>query len=683
MKRGLLLILIFFALLYSPIKAQNNQTYNVKPIITLSGKNYGHLTSIEGYEIISNNVNWFVPGAYSIVYRVSGGVYIVNRKVIVLSKYDFLNGGYHEVTIHDRLYGASSLERIILASHTIDETKAVWVQSVYDSQDQERGSDIVISLYDTNQIIWETTLHKGYGDYIKKIISNGNVIVAVGTTYDEIESQNGWLIELDMNGTITKDIQYGGTKRDYFNDVLIFDQSYVVFGKSNSNDGFFVNKTFQGDDYDGLIMIINRSNFFIDGLYQYGAEGNDEFHQAVFRDNHFYITASSEGFVGILSDGFSYRRRGIVKISLFGFVDNMRWMEYVNELESNKIMIDDFRNIYLIQSIRSSLYQKHLVSIYKVGENLTYELVDSYIYPSELVSMSFKDCHIDTDGNIVVLNQIITSKNNQVKYGYYIRKYHNGQVIQETDYFGNESFISPISILDGEKIMILAQESKIGIGTKPVLISNSHFSSKSLGSTIINQYKAKIDDYELYIDNRQILHSVEKSNIEYNANSFGYYTVDYVFDQTDFLIAFTKEIYVSENINASSGEVYSKGYILRFNGEGYLNGKKINTNHQVVEQGVYVLEVIGKDGIKKLIDFSVEEVAENNETHLIKSEKLKYFTTTIYSRKIEHDNQVEFISNLPTRNDLLDMQNLKNWYFIIPIFCLGVTITYAIKGVKE
>jgi hypothetical protein len=55
--------------------------------------------------------------------------------------------------------------------------------------------------------------------------------------------------------------------------------------------------------------------------------------------------------------------------------------------------------------------------------------------------------------------------------------------------------------------------------------------------------------------------------------------------------------------------VYDKGLELIHNGAMFLNNERIESGHIIEEEGIYELELVGKNNVSKVINFEVKELS--------------------------------------------------------------------------
>ena len=55
--------------LSSPVHSSSIDDFTQTPLVVLAGTDYTRLLGLDGYEIVSSNVNWFEPNTYQVLYR--------------------------------------------------------------------------------------------------------------------------------------------------------------------------------------------------------------------------------------------------------------------------------------------------------------------------------------------------------------------------------------------------------------------------------------------------------------------------------------------------------------------------------------------------------------------------------------------------------------------------------------
>lgn len=654
-----------------------------KPIVVLVGKNYDSLRHLEGYQIISSNVNWFEPGVYQITYQKIGGAQTMVRNVSVLSHQDFTQKRHWRWDYYPEWHMDSHLERTILCAESFEKNGIVFAWSMYDPVDQERGADLFITLVRGGDVVWETKIRSESQDYLRTIKTDQGGIVGVGTSYGQATNQDGWIVRLSWDGDLIDEAHFRGNRRDFFNDIIVYDTNYVVVGKSNSNQGLFVNKRFPGEDYDGFVLRLDRNSLQPQSIRIYGSNGDDDFENVVYNRFDTIIALSTKGLQGDFADGIHAHRVGVVRIDAIGNVVSQRLSMFTPGLKNERLFLDSRGTVIRIHSFFSPGFQGTLVRIQEVDSNLLHTTIDEYIYPSGSVSMSFADALLTEDGGWITVNKIVKVEGGVAKNGIFLREFRPGFDVLEHSFFDLKKSILPVALMESDQVQLLVESGEAGTTSKPGMFGVSHMEVKHLGSIHVGMGGINVDDYEASINFRPMFHKTELSDTAINLRLFGFYPLLFVFNEPEFLVAFHKEVFVGDRINISSQQTYHRGIRLSFNGIGYLNDVRIEEYHTMNASGEYVLEVIGKDGIRKFIDFTIADLACNDPSHLIRNKKIEFLNVEIRTKAKTLGHPLVFRPLNDYSPNLIDLSQIDNWYFLIPALCSIVILYYAMKGARK
>lgn len=168
--------------------------------------------------------------------------------------------------------------------------------------------DGIITKYDNSgNIIWS----KNYGgtdqDYFSAVINHNDNYIAVGysaSNDNELEnlakgSYDAILVKYNSNGDIIYKKSYGGTGADYFYDIILADDGYIVVGGSSSTNGDLSTVT----KYGGTDAILVKYNFNGDIIYKtnFGGSSTEYFYGVDLNNNHIYTVGSSTSTNGNLT----------------------------------------------------------------------------------------------------------------------------------------------------------------------------------------------------------------------------------------------------------------------------------------------------------------------------------------------------------------------------------------------
>ena len=143
--------------------------------------------------------------------------------------------------------------------------------------------------------------------------------------------------------------------------------------------------------------------------------------------------------------------------------------------------------------------------------------------------------------------------------------------------------------------------------------TNSH------GIILVKRANLSMISDTLYVNG----YKANSENFTMSNKVYGYYDgkINYDYEGETFIVE--GKYFVPLEINIEKDSVYNKGLILLFNGEGKLNGKRINSGESIDEVGNYVLEIYGKDDVS-YYHFSIEDMVitdKNNEYKTLEEEK--------------------------------------------------------------
>lgn len=163
----------------------------------------------------------------------------------------------------------------------------------------------------------------------------------------------------------------------------------------------------------------------------------------------------------------------------------------------------------------------------------------------------------------------------------------------------------------------------------------------------------------------------EKIVKQIDENVFGIYQIPIQFMYKDLVINSTDELLIPPTCSIKDKGVYEKGFELTFNGEGYLNGIKIENGHQVLENGSYLLEVVGKSESVYysfvVKDLSLKEININNQDVVIKE---------IIDNQNIQNNDLNYNLNF-------EVDNSKDSIFIVLLFIIGGLVLGAIIPIER
>lgn len=184
----------------------------------------------------------------------------------------------------------------------------------------------IIKLENQGSIEWGKCFGGEYSDFTTSIIqtSDGGFI-ALGWTFSstcDVCDSEGWIFKLDKYGKTEWEDFYGGSRKDYFNEILQTDDGgYLVAGGTWSNDG---DATGNHGESDGRIvkMIENRE---IEWQKCYGGSGQDYFSSiSKTVDGGYIVGGGTSSIDGDITGNHGSRDIWIIKLDEAGSVEWQR-----------------------------------------------------------------------------------------------------------------------------------------------------------------------------------------------------------------------------------------------------------------------------------------------------------------------------------------------------------------------
>jgi hypothetical protein len=194
-----------------------------------------------------------------------------------------------------------------------------------------RGVDMsIINLNSDGDTIW--TRHFGgpgtdVGYTVNKTLDGYLLSGTSGTVGGDVTKFNGgihdaWILKIDDNGNITKNIPIGGSGQEDFHKVIEVSDGYLFVGTTNSTDSVFKDVPFYGE-YDGLIAKTDFDGNII-WIKKFGGEGQDYLFDVIKKGDLFYIvgTTSSTSINGIPSGLHGITDVLVIVIDSYGNLQN-------------------------------------------------------------------------------------------------------------------------------------------------------------------------------------------------------------------------------------------------------------------------------------------------------------------------------------------------------------------------
>lgn len=622
-----------------------------KTFVCLVGGDYEEYLKFNGYHETRREVNFNQVGEYYIVYQKDGSATEISKKIVVLSQSQLLNQGYYENKIYP-LTPPSTLANTITASLSLEDGRSIIAYGISDKDNREAGSTIVMALVEGNSVKWQKVLRREAFGSIENLVWDGNrnQIVGVGTLFNDLTRNDGWLVVIDDTGVILSDQTFGGSGHDYFNHIQITNDEYLVAGRTNSTDSIFIGSK---QLFDSVVLVINKNSFQVVSVFNLGTEGNDELVGFVYEGSYFYA---------IQKTTTTRLRTEIVKFNLSGEILSANELNFPNNLEIINMKASDHGEMYFLAKYYSYQYDYDLISFYQLQSDLSLKEIDVHkrLGESPIFGLDFNFLE---SGEIALLYLL---QNDENTYGYQLKiKSGNETTSFVESMTGNYQPVYGLVTPVASVIMMNDQTGQLAIA------QNNSVNAVSLGKETIENNNDSIYDYDITINNQRITHQ-EASKLSFNPDVFGSYLLKYYFDTPSLTFVYYLDLYVDLVVSVKDHETYDLNTKLIFNGEGLLNNQRINSNYKVTEVGDYILEITGRDNRKKFINFTVQDLSINKEP--ISHHQVEVGLIEIMNNEETNDFQVNFQKDL-TKDSTIDFRD--EWFLGFPILS-ALIIIYAL-----
>lgn len=493
---------------------------------------------------------------------------------------------------------------------------------VYGENSEEKRYPYV-AFYQNDTLLWSAVNENyDYGEYVDGIFKE-NTILLYGNY--GIEQKKLILSEYDFSGKLVKGTHYYNDGDSFAKKIFRKNNFYYLIGETNCKKFIYENI---GEN--SLFIAQIDSKYEICDICFLGNDGENTYLDCLDIDDHLKVLVKVGGngyydyniFNPYIIINFSFRMEvaGYEKIS--GGINDTSCLKSDGE----KLYI--FTNID--NEIRRKTYSFNLTflleeTFYKL-ENNAYKLYQSICYDIKN-KIWFLGLYYTTDkiySEYVFIDNSLTilDFNKEIKKGNKV--FHN--------YYYKYGVIYTIGI-------------NYGFGNKLTYLAKKGLIKR------VNE--------KCYFNT--ILLEEEKINQE---NKFGYYDglASYNYNNISFKVE--GGYYVDLHINIKNNSVYDVGLVLYFNGDGNLNGKKIESGYTVLEVGNYVLEIIGNKD-KKYIHFLVDDLGIKEKNTLY--EQLSY---TVHNDNTCNEPSIEL------ENDIYIPKTYEFEYLYIGAGILGFILSF-------
>lgn len=609
----LIILTAYFIII--PVKA-NSSIQELKPVVLLKGtKNYSLLE--EGYELFDNNVDTNVVGSYEVEYINMATKEKVVRQVEVI---DLEKSYYKETMTTIKTFKDYPVELLYNESY---EGKHLLIVKFVSDINKNTGY-IFMYLVENNQIKNEVSLYYNTDLTIEDLKIIDDHFIMTGSMYNTLKGSYDVFVRVNrLDGLLLYDECFGGNNTDVGYQIVETKDSYIVAGKTLSNDRDFVSNINNDTNY---IMSISKDKREIKNI-AYNAESIDY--------NSLYLRNDSTDVYLCYNTPQNYTK--VSKLNNLGVIsESYLFSIKPSDVLKEVIISDEIEFIYINND-------KVVIRSYVLGESITEKEI-------------FVDDKIESIR--VEKNKISMMVRNSTRSIYKV--YNEGNLVYEL-------LLDNSKYLLKEDGVVLKETKRINVYDINYLIINT------LGDNIIDNEKGNYHNYQIIMNGDYVKHSTKTIDLV-NTDELGCYSIIYVFEN-DFLFMVEKELYVYEDIGVVDGGVYDIGTVINTSSRALLNDETFIGEYVLNKEGSYKL-ILNGNNLTQELHFEVRNLSLDIN---IKNEKDTTLELEISEPILETE---DALVNVSTITDTIDVvQNNLSFMYTLPIV-LSIAFTFLIVKMK-
>ena len=607
----LIILTAYFVII--PVKASVSIN-NLKPLVLLRGTTNFSLEE-EGYDLENNNVNPDMIGSYVAEYtnKETGDVVIRDVEVI-----DLENGYYKENMTSINTFKDYPVE--LLYNESYQEKHILIVKFISDTI--KNTGYVFMYLIENNQIIKEVSLYFNVDLAVEDLKIIDDHFIMTGSMMNTLTGNIDIFVRVNrLDGLLIYDECFGGSNQDIGYQIIETSESYIVGGKTQSNDKDFISNI---NNDANFIMSLSKDKREIKNVV-YNIDNIDY--------SQFYLKNKSEDTY--LCYNTPKNQTMIKRINKLGNITE----EYQLLVKSGEVLQD----IIISDKIELGYIKDNKVIYY------VFTLGDEPTNLEILVDGKIENIKKEND-KITVLAR---NKDRSI-----YKVYNNNKLVYELLLDNNQYILKD----DG---VIYCEENKINVYDINYLII------ETLGDNVLDNNE-DYHDYKVIMNGDYIRHN-DKTIDLVNKDELGKYIISYCFED-DFTFMFDKEIYVYEDVGVYDGGIYDIGTIINVN-NAVLNDEHISGEYILNKEGDYSL-ILNGHNLTKELHFEVRELSVSDDV-------LEKINTTLELDIIEPSLETkDVILKLNTIADEIDtVENNFSFMYTIPIM-LTIAFTFVIIKIK-
>lgn len=637
------------------VQAKTNQDVT-KPFVMLSN-NQGIDLNYNNYQLVNNNVNYQTEGAYQALYQEYGSNTLLQKNIYIINNNKV---NQKEIGVTNEYVTAYSSKEIIKYIEISEDKKLLITKTTNDPIGQEEPTvNLYIEYLNNDKLGWITCFEEAcYASIVDVIISNNEIII-IGQRYFKYSGLDFFVDKYDFTGKMTDAYYFSGMGIDRINKAQLINNKLYLCGYTTSTKGD-LNGERLGED--SFLIIIDNTNLKIVSTNYYNEEMNDEIIDMCYFNNNIYLIKRYS------ENGKSVNHK-ILKVDINGLLLKDQQLMYNNAQRTLGIFMYK-GTIKVVCEDKVLNTENYGTFIYNYNVDLKLTNIETYGYDN---------FHMYLEDSIIKENKqtLLYSVNTSNQKGYLLKTIDLTNYEVVVDYFVDDEENNQIKLYNHTSI-IKYNNCNVSICENYIIRVNN------LGTTNIYDNTTTPYDYEISLNGKKVKHSAQ-SKIEYNENLFGKYTAYFFFECEKFDFGYYQDIYVDPYISVEDGKTYDMNTQITFNGQGFLNNKKITSGYIIDEPGIYNLEVEGKDQKKKKVSFEIKSISSTTkeQTNDIPNSNQNY----IYKNEviIEDNTQLKdaIKINLEKEQTTNQTSNLIVWPLLIPTSLVVASSFLIIRGIKR
>lgn len=629
MKKFILLIITTFMLTQISVDAK-------EIMITTRGLLDDSYLEEDNY-VFMGNVSWDIPGNYEVDYIHKQTKAVKTKDILISDKEQLLKGLDYSNKNRIQLTDNIDIAKVLFISEGEFFVIGKINTGYYPYQTQDEPCFAYLAYYINNNLQWEKIIKENRYGSLSDICETGKGVAVIGNYESYTENSNIIILEISYTGQIIFEKELSGSLNDY-GQKIFYDGSYLYFvGSTDSNNGdFYRNDTNNRDIIVGKLNLKNRE---LDLIF-IGNNSDDIYYDAIFYYDKIYIYLKFCGKGYFTHQGLETNFRSIIYVDTRLELGSWVSLEKYKFASSEKLL---FFNNEIALAIHDT--QKNNLEFLIYSEKLDFKKIKSLILDNSnyrIINYNF----IVNNDSLIVINNVRDLDNKEFNIISFLNDDYlvTQKAKYQADYY---TFRAIGGFFDNHHQLFFCNWNQ----------KNNYFDIICYLKLQI-QGKTKQDnnyinyEYHLFINGETANSQIVKSNIP--SNPFGYYSNLYCLYRGAIKLFLPVERYYPLNINIRNKEIYDVGLKLKFNGQGYLNDELIPNDYEIMEEGKYVLEIIGSEDERKVYHFSISQLSdnfqsENKEINYIQIEETKIYN--LPNKKDENFNIVPLQNKINTRID--------------------------------